>query len=65
MKRMQRDDFKPTVNLIEATYAIAQRDLRLGIITEAQLRYTIESRKKTVVTLKAQGLSNRAIAKTL
>jgi phage N-6-adenine-methyltransferase len=63
MKRMRRDDWKPTVKLIEATRDIAERDLRLGLITESQLRFTVEARKAQAVELKAAGLSNRQIAK--
>jgi hypothetical protein len=61
--KKRADDWKITTDVIEAARALAERDVRLDIITEAQLRYTIESRKKTAVEMKALGYSNRAIAK--
>src|SRR5262245_14111069 len=57
------DHSKATIDLLLATKAVVERDLGLGLITEDQLRYTIEARKELVKKLRAEGLSQSQIAK--
>jgi hypothetical protein len=57
------DHSKPTLDLINATKAIIERDLGLGLVTESQLRYTIAARKENAKELAAGGMSTRQIAK--
>src|SRR5260370_40523796 len=52
-----------TVDLLIATKAVVERDVGLGIVTENQLRLTIEARKEKAKELKDKGLSTRQIAK--
>lgn len=55
-------------DLVIAARKLGERLTDIGIVDPEQLRYTIvakEERKRLVPLLKAEGLSNRAIAKTL
>src|SRR5260370_33029356 len=52
-----------TVDLLIATKAVVERDVGLGIVTENQLRLTIEARKEKAKELRDKGLSTRQIAK--
>jgi hypothetical protein len=62
---------KVTADVIKAAMALAQRDVDLGLITIEEIesipktRFAPIERKKIAEALKAQGMSNRAIAKTI
>lgn len=60
---MSKDLGKPTLALLKATYDIVERDVGLGLITEQDMRFTIEARKETAKRLAANGMSQRQIAK--
>jgi hypothetical protein len=57
------DPGKATIDLLNATRAVLERDLALGIVKEQDLRHTIEARKREHKKLADQGLSQRQIAK--
>ncbi len=58
-----KNEGKPTLALLKATYDIVERDLGLGFITPQDMRFTIEARKKSVKELASSGMSVRDIAK--
>lgn len=58
---MSEDLGKATIDLLQATKAIVERDLGLGFVTPEQLRFTIEARKQAARELSAKGLSQREI----
>src|SRR5260370_17888596 len=51
------------VGLLPSTKAVVERDVGLGIVTENQVRLTIEARKEKAKELKDKGLYTRQIAK--
>jgi N6-adenosine-specific RNA methylase IME4 len=59
---MENENAKPTIDLLLATKAVIERDLKLGLVTENQLRFTVEARKETAKKLAAEGFSTRDIA---
>jgi N6-adenosine-specific RNA methylase IME4/Trp operon repressor len=58
----RQDNSKPTIDLLLATKAVVERDLRLGLVIEDQLRFTVEARKQIARKLSDEGLSTREIA---
>jgi N6-adenosine-specific RNA methylase IME4 len=59
---MTEDLGKATIDLLQATKAIVERDLGLGFVTPERLRFTIEARKQVAKELAAKGMSTRQIA---
>jgi IS30 family transposase len=59
---MTQDLGKPTIDLLNATRAIIERDIGLGHVTADRLRYTIQARKEEVKRLSDNGMSQRKIA---
>lgn len=59
---MSEDLGKATIDLLQATKAIVERDLGLGFVTPERLRFTIQARKETAKELSAKGMSTRQIA---
>ena len=65
-RKMNNGDAKPSINLLIATKDVIERDIRLGLVTEDQLRFSIMAkadREKLIDELHAKGVSNRKIAK--
>jgi Helix-turn-helix domain len=62
---------KETIEVVRAAMALAERDVDLGLVTIDQIqqiprtRFAAVERKQAVALLKAEGKSNRAIAKEL
>lgn len=59
---MTEDHGKATIDLFNATKAIVERDIGLGLITPERLRWTIEARKQVAKELADKGMSQRQIA---
>lgn len=53
---------KETIDVVLAAKALLERDLRLGLVKEDELRFTIGARKKAARELAGQGRSVRQIA---
>jgi hypothetical protein len=64
-RQMAQDLGKPTIDLLNATRAIIERDIGLGHVTRDRLRFTIEARKEEVKKLADTGMSQRDIAKAV
>jgi hypothetical protein len=60
-----RDLGKPTIDLLNATLAVIDRDLGQGFVTPERLKRTILARKDLVRELEANGMSQRQIAKAV
>lgn len=65
MNQDQAANVKPIIDLMESVKRVIKRDVALGLYEEPQLRLAIEDRKAVVAELKAQGCSNREIARVL
>lgn len=59
------DDAKITIDVLLAAKALVERDLRLNLITEEKLRFTIEARRDHATKLVESGMSQRQAAKVL
>lgn len=62
---MSEDLGKATIDLLQATKAIVERDLGLGFVTPERLRFTIEARKQVARELSAKGMSTREIGEVV